>query len=158
MRKGRAAALLAAKEPSDIQGLEYDWLGSDDSGCVALFSTAGAGYAPQAFLRDTDAHDKAIQAALALPATTEAKFAPELGPGLINTWRLVAERGLYAYDCDPDGGPYRLVAAPAVPVRVDTLPPDVASVATAVRCSSRFESTSVVTVEVLTERGPTKLG
>jgi hypothetical protein len=141
---------VTPKLPADTQGLEYDWLGSDVSGCVALFSTAGAGYAPKAFLRDTDAHDMAIQAVLVLPVTTEARFAPDLGPGLINTWRLVAERGLYAYDSNPNGGPYRLVAAPVVPVRVDALPPDVANVATAVRCSLRFESMSIVTDEVLT--------
>lgn len=140
---------VTPKAPADILGLEYDWLGSDGNGCVALFSTAGAGYAPKAFLRDTDAHDVAIQAILALPATTEAKFAPDLAPGLINTWRLVAERGLYAYDCDPNGGPYRLVAAPAVPARVDSLPPAVANIA--VRCSLRFESLNIVTDEVLTE-------
>lgn len=140
---------MTPKTPADIQGLEYDWLGSDDHGCVALFSTAGAGYAPKAFLLDTDAHDVAIHAVLALPATTTTKFAPDLAPDLINTWRLVAERGLYAYDCDLNGGPYRLVAAPAVPVQVDALPPDVATVATAVRCSLRFERTSIVTDEVL---------
>lgn len=142
---------MTAKSPADIQGLEYDWLASDNDGCVALFSTAGAGHAPKAFLLDTDAHDMAIRAVLALPATTAAKFAPDLAPGLINTWQLVAERGLYAYDCDPNGGPYHLVAAPAVPVRVDALPPDVATVATAVRCLLRFERTRLLTEEVLPE-------
>jgi hypothetical protein len=132
------------------QGLEYDWLGSDESGCVALFSTAGAGYAPQAFLHDTDAHDIAIEAVLALPPSTAAMFAPDLGPGLTNTWRLVAERGLYAYDCHPNGGPYRLVAAPAIPARIGALPAAVAKVASAVRCSSRFASHRVISEEQLT--------
>ena len=139
------------KAAIEIQGFEYDWLGCDDGGCVALFSTAGAGYAPKAFLRDTDAHHIAIDAVLALTATTEASFAPDLDPSCINTWRLVAERGLYAYDSDPNGGPYHLVAAPAVPVRLNELPPNVAYVATAVRCTVRFESTSIVTDELLTE-------
>jgi len=139
------------KAAADVQGLEYDWLGSDESGYVALFSTAGAGYAPQEFLRDTDAHDIAIQAVLALPASTEAKFSPDLAPGLINTWRLVAERGLYAYDCDPNGGPYRLIAVPAVPVRADALPAVVADVATRFRFALRFEIQSVVTDEMLSE-------
>ena len=106
----------------DVLGLEYDWLGCDESGCVALFSTAGSGYAPGAFLDDTDAHDRAIEAILALPASTEARFFPDLSPGLVNTWRLVAERGLYAYDCDPNGGPYRQVASPANPARIGTFP------------------------------------
>ena len=142
---------VAAKTAVDILGLEYDWLGSDDSGCVALFSTAGAGYAPKAFLRDTDAHDMAIEAALALPATSAVKFAPDLAPGFVNAWRLVAERGLYAYDCDPNGGTYRLVAAPAVPAQLDTFPPDVAAAARTVRFLWRFESKNVVTNEMLGE-------
>lgn len=137
------------KSAADIQGLEYDWLGSDLSGCVALFSTAGAGYAPMEFLRDTDAHDTAIQAVLALPASTAAQFSPHLAPGLVNTWRLVAERGLYAYDCDPNGGPYRLVAAPVVPAKAEALPTVVADVAVRLRYALRFETQAVVTEEML---------
>jgi hypothetical protein len=137
------------ESPSDIQGMEYDWLGCDSGGRVALFSTAGAGYAPTEFLLDTDAHDAAIQAVIALPATTDARFFPPVAAGLVNTWQLVAERGLYAYDCEPNGGQYRLVAAPVVPAKVDALPPAVADVATKIRCAMRFETDTVVTVEML---------
>jgi hypothetical protein len=141
-----------SKTADDILGLEYDWLGIDDRGCVALFSTAGAGYAPTTVLRDTDAHDLAIQAVIALPPSTAARFAPDLAPGVINTWRLVAERGLFAYDCDPNGGPYRLVAAPISSVLIDALPPVVASVATAFRCSLRFNLQRIMTAEALAMR------
>jgi len=68
---------------------------------TSLFSTAGGGFAPVEFLRDTAVHDIAIKAVLVLPASTEAKFSPDLAPRIVNTWRLVAERGLYAYDCSP---------------------------------------------------------
>ena len=78
-------ASATPKSAADIQGLEFDWLGSDEVGCVALFSTAGAGCAPAEFLRDTSAHDAAIEAVLALPASTTARFAPELAPGLPHT-------------------------------------------------------------------------
>jgi hypothetical protein len=144
--------MMASKNPKsaeDIQGIEYDWLGVDGSGCVALFGTAGAGYAPTKFLLDTDAHDEAIQAVLALPASTEAKFSPTLAPGLVNTWQLVAERGLYAYDCEPNGGPYRLVAAPVLPIRDDALPSAIGSVATRIKCAARFGIDAVVTSEML---------
>ena len=138
-----------AKSSIEIRGLEYDWLGTDSDGCVALFSTAGAGYAPVAFLRDTDAHAVAIEAVLALPSSAEARFSPCLPPGLTNTWRLVAERGLYAYDCDPNGGPYRLVAAPMAPTKSHALPFVVASVAAEVRLAGRFDSLTVVSDELL---------
>lgn len=138
-----------SKMTADIQGIEYDWLGCDSNGHIALFSTAGAGYAPPEFLRDTDAHDIAIQEILALPSTTEVRFFPVVGSGLVNTWRLVAERGLYAYDCDPSGGPYRLVAAPVVAAKADALPRAVLEVATRVRCPGHFVGHPVVTREML---------
>jgi hypothetical protein len=42
---------------------------------------------------------------------------------------MMAERGIFAFDSDPDGGPYRLVACPEIPVRVSELPAAVAAVA-----------------------------
>lgn len=44
----------------DIRGSEYDWLAVDIEGFVGLFSTAGGGDAPDAFLEDIDAFDAAI--------------------------------------------------------------------------------------------------
>ncbi|WP_143133943.1 hypothetical protein [Actinoplanes philippinensis] len=113
---------MGAKSADDILGAEYDWLAGDDEGHVALFSTAGGGYAPDAFLRDTDAYVAAIEAVLARPATTTARFAPVLAAKCENTWKLAAERGLFAYDADIDGGPYRMVAAPEVAIDLGHLP------------------------------------
>jgi hypothetical protein len=138
-----------AKSAEEVSGFEYDWLGCDESGCVALFSTAGAGYAPKAFLRDTDAHDEAIQAVLALAGSTDAEFFPELPPGATNTWRLVAERGLYAYDCNPNGGPYRLVASPATPMLIGSLPVVVAEVAIPLASALLFRTQRTVSSEML---------
>lgn len=104
--------MAGAKSAEDIEGLEFDWLASDATGKVALFSTGGAGFAPSAFLRDTESHDSAIRTLMSQDARTNARFAPTLDPSKTNTWRMAAERGLYAYDCDPSGGPYVLVAAP----------------------------------------------
>ena len=145
-------APATSKTAVEIEGLEYDWLGRDSSGHFALFSTAGAGYAPPEFLRDTEAHFVAIREVLELPQTTEARFFPAVAPGLANEWRLVAERGLYAYDCDPCGGPYQLVAAPVAVATEDALPPEVVRVATTVRCLMQFERQTVVTEEMLRAR------
>lgn len=84
---------MGAKSAEEIHGLEFDWLATDGDGNVALFSTAGGGFAPEAFLRDTDAHDAAIDTVLAWDARTQARFAPQVSPGLRNTWLLIAERG-----------------------------------------------------------------
>lgn len=145
---------MRAKSADEILGLEYDWLSSDADGHVALFSTAGGGYAPEEFLRDTDAHDAAIDAILASPASTAVHFAPELPAGLKNTWRMIAERGIFAFDSDPHGGPYHLLAAPVAPVRVADLPPLAAKVVGLLRFHHmRFLSLSVVSTDLLQQRG-----
>jgi len=112
----------------DAEGLEYDWLAVDAEGFVALFSTAGAGFVPDELLRDPEGFDAAIKALLGMPARTTAKCGRDLPPGRVNTWRLVAERGLFAFDSDPLGGPYRLIAKPHVAVRARDLPPEISSV------------------------------
>lgn len=109
---------MHAKSAQDIEGFEYDWLGSDADGHVALFCTAGGGYAPDVYLMNTDIHDAAIEAILAEPAKTIARFAPSYE----NMWRLLAERGVFVFDSDPFGGPYKLIAAPEVVALVDELP------------------------------------
>lgn len=121
---------MTAKRPEDIRGLEYDWLATDADGHVAFFSTAGGGYAPEEFLRDTDLYDAAMEAILATSARTQARFAPSLAPECQNTWKLMAERGLFGFDSDPHGGPYRLVSAPEQPVQSNELPEEAVRAAT----------------------------
>lgn len=140
---------MTKKSADDIWGLEYDWLARDSKGHIALFSTAGAGYPTTEFLRDTDAHDFAIKTIKNLPATTKARFFPEVAQGLVNDWRLVAERGLFAYDGDPNGGPYRLVAAPLVAAHVTDLPHTVVDIAIYLQDPIQFGTQLVMTEEML---------
>jgi hypothetical protein len=105
-----------------LSGYEYDWLGSDADGHVALFSTAGFGFAPDTSLRRGTDHEDAIAAILITRASTTARFAPDLAAGLENTWRLMAERGLYAFDWDHARDRYILVAAPGAPTGLNALP------------------------------------
>jgi hypothetical protein len=113
----------------DIQGFEYDWLAIDAGGFVALLSTAGGGFAPESFCEDLNAYDAAIEALLGLPARTRAKCKRELPAEVTNTWRLMAERGVFAFDSDPLGGPYKLVSVPEVPIHIGELPFHIANVA-----------------------------
>jgi len=41
----------------------------------------------------------------------------------------MAERGIFAFDSDSCGGPYRLIAAPHIPIRLEDLPASVGEVA-----------------------------
>ena len=40
----------------------------------------------------------------------------------LSTWTRMAERGLFAFDADIYGGPYRLIAAPVTPLKFHELP------------------------------------
>lgn len=113
----------------DIRGLEFDWLASDGDGNVGFFSTAGGGFAPEEFLQDADAHERAIDSILSLAPRTLASCTRQSRPGLTNTWQMMAERGIFAFDSDPLGGPYQRVASPAVPIPTDDLPDEAAEVA-----------------------------
>jgi len=141
---------MGARTAGEIRGFEFDWLATDVDGHVALFSTAGGGYAPEEFLRDTDQHDKAIHALLDSEGSTAARFAPELPPGSKNTWKMVAERGLFAFDSDAYGGPYRLVAAPEAPIHVTNLPAVAAEVAARLPLRNvRFAGSAVLSADDL---------
>ncbi|NNC18729.1 hypothetical protein HJC22_23740 [Corallococcus exiguus] len=112
---------MGAISAKEIDGYEFDWLASDVEGHVALLSTAGGGYVPCEVLQDTDALDAAINAILVSPVSSEVRFAPSVAEGCENTWRMMAERGVLAFDADPYGGPYKRVAMPERPIRVGEL-------------------------------------
>ncbi|MFO0553354.1 MAG: hypothetical protein U0271_33530 [Polyangiaceae bacterium] len=143
-----------AKSASDVHGFEYDWLARDVRGHVALFTTAGGGYAPDGFLTDTEAHAHAIELLLELPVFTDARFFPAVPSKRVNTWKLVAERGLYAYDSDPNGGPYKMVAAPVQPITVAGLHATIVQAINRVRFSFEFGDTSIVTQEMFELTAP----
>jgi len=143
--------MVSLPERLEAVGLDFDWLASDAEGHVAVFSSAGGEIPPDAVLRDMDAHVRALGALLATPASTHAAFAPS-APGA-ERWRGAAERGLFVYRCRPEGGPYRLAAAPETPIRVMDLPLGAGLVVQALRFGQlRFRYIHSVTADVLLSR------
>lgn len=139
-----------AKDWAEIPRVEYDWLARDANGHVGFFSTAGGSYAPPEFLQDTEIHDHAIEEILATPARTEALFAPTLSVGRQNIWKLMAERGLFAFDGDAHGGPYRLVAAPKEPAHSAELPvAAIAAMEKLMLSGARFEQVTELSTDSL---------
>lgn len=141
---------MGEKTAEELLGFEYDWIASDADAHVALFTTAGGGFTPKALLQDVDDHEGAIESILSRPTTTTARIAPELAPHLENTWRAAAEHGLFAFDADANGGPYRLVAAPAQPITVADLPSRAARTAeTAALTRLRFATSITISKEMI---------
>ena len=136
---------MTRKSAVEVQGFEYDWLACDAAGHVALFSTAGAGYAPPEFLADVELLDAAISELLARPISTEVTHVRAVAKGLPNTWGEVAKRGVFAFDSDPLGAPYSLVARPVHPILVHELPASIAAVVSRVRLESlQFETARTI--------------
>lgn len=92
----------------------------------------------------------AIERLLALRATTATRFHPKIPDGLDNTWRAVAERGLFAFDCPPGQQRYRLVAAPLLATRASALPAEIHEVARRIRCRVVFADQTVLDAESAT--------
>jgi hypothetical protein len=125
LASGDGYTLRAMAWSADIEGCEHDWLAVDMAGHVGFFSSAGSGVAPRAYLDDLAAFEGAIEVLGAMPKITTATCNRDLPPGHVDTWRAMAERGLFAFDSDPLGGPYRIIATPHAPVLVTDLPADI---------------------------------
>jgi hypothetical protein len=144
---------MTAKSLLDIEGREYDWLAVDSVGQVGFFSTAGGGYAPEACLQDTDAHDRAIRLVLGFPKTTDALLAPRVGKGCDNDWLKMAERGFFAFDSDHLGGSYTLVGIPSLAVSIDDLPESVVAIVRSVRLPElNFSQAKEISTDMLKEK------
>ncbi len=125
---------------NDIAGLEYDWVAVDVDGRIAVFSTAGAGEVPSEFLESIDKHEQVIEYLLNLEPVAEAISYPPVADGLKNTWRDLAERGVFAYDCSPNGGAYELVGVPGRFRSLEDLPEVLATAASRTRFSKNFSA------------------
>ena len=83
----------------EVHGIEWDWFACDQVGNVALISSGGSGQVPRGLL----AREAEIQA-----------LRDFLGLGYdADSWRLAAEQGLFGYDVDVRGGPFRRLTRPA---------------------------------------------
>jgi hypothetical protein len=115
----------------EIQGIEADWLACDQDDCLGFFSSAGSGLVHPAATVMMSRYEAIIAQAISLPVCTIASGS--MVNAVIDTWRLMAERGWYAYDADTNGGPYERVSTPMRPARLSELPGEIANLVRLVR-------------------------
>ncbi|HMS17427.1 MAG TPA: hypothetical protein PKA37_11345 [Planctomycetota bacterium] len=92
----------------ETDGIEWDWFAFDEDRHVALFSSGGSGQVPRGLL----AHEAAIQALLdyfGIRCDAES-------------WRVAADCGLFGYDVDVRGGPFRRLTVPKRALILDDVP------------------------------------
>lgn len=118
---------------SELEGFEYDWLGVDSAGFVGFFSTAGCGAPPMALADDFASYNDGVAEMSALSKVGPARCCPEVAEDAVYIWRTMAERGIYAFDSTPLGGPYRLRCAPITPMLLHTFSPAIQALCSRVR-------------------------
>ena len=84
----------------DLEGIEFDWFAKDCDGNLALFATAGEGFFPASVEAH---HEKHI-------CISESLYSPNIGTNSV--WIDYAALGLFVFDWDLPGGPYKLRATP----------------------------------------------
>lgn len=111
----------------DLDGIEFDWLASDTDGNIALFATAGEGFFPAPVATHHAKHS----------AITETIPSPNTGTEKV--WSDYAAVGLYVFDWDLPGGPYKLRATPMKQASSE-LVADIEAVPQLPRFNGRFAS------------------
>lgn len=112
---------------SPLAGMDFSWLAVDDDGHVAWLVTFGSAVVPQ-WVEGRSEDFGGIEDALAALPELGGCVAQETGHHL-EEWRSAARKGVFAYDWDVYRGPYRVVAAPVIPLKAEALPPSLSALA-----------------------------
>lgn len=85
----------------ELEGREFDWFAIDNEGNIGLFSTAGEGTIPGPVMEAYSEHDD----------ISEQLESPNWGSSEV--WSDYAVLGLYVYDWNLHGGPYKRERKPS---------------------------------------------
>jgi hypothetical protein len=129
-------------------GIEFDWLGVDQRGHVAVFTTAGYGAVPENANLHLNDVDHAIEDLRRLPVIGEAgQIVRPASDGNYADWHTYSAQGFYAYDWHVPHGPYIRLSVPTVPIAIGSLPSGIQAVADYAPFKLEFAKTSKIEVE-----------
>lgn len=135
-------------------GIELDWLGVDQRGHVAVFTTADYGPVPDNVNLDPNEVDGAIEHLHRLPLTSEAdQIIKPASDGNYADWYSYSVQGFYAYDWHRQHGPYIRLSVPTVPIAITSLP--LTMQAAAGHAAFELDFTQVPQIEVEYREPPT---
>jgi hypothetical protein len=132
-----------------LRGREFDWLGIDRRGRVAVFANAGYGPLPEIVNERVADVEAALERAGELPVIGSACNVGDPGGGGYSFWYSYSAKGFYAYDWRVWDGPYRRLSSPTVPVSIDRLPDQLQAVARLAVFPVDFADESEITIECL---------
>ncbi len=105
-------------------GVEFDWFAHDSDGCIALFSSGGSAQVPP-ILEARESQVEVLLAELDLPYG-------------LPPWSRAATLGLFAYDVNLNGGPYRRMSKPAQPLQLQDATPKLRTLAQQITVEGSF--------------------
>lgn len=132
-----------------LWGREFDWLGIDRNGRVAVLSNAGYGPLPETVNERLADVDAVLELADELPVIGSAGNVENSGGGDFSVWYSYSAKGFYAYDWRVWGGPYRRLSSPTVPISIDRLPDQLQAVARLAVFPVDFADEPEITTECL---------
>jgi hypothetical protein len=131
-------------------GIEFDWLGVDHRGHVAVFTTSGYGPVPENVNLHLNDVDRAIEHLRRLPVTGEAdQIIRPASDASYADWHKYSAQGFYAYDWNMWHGPYIRLSVPTVPMAIGRLPSDMETVARYAAIELDFAEACRIEIEYL---------
>ncbi|MBL0886361.1 hypothetical protein [Myceligenerans indicum] len=131
-----------AVDRDDLYGFECDFLALDQTGSIALISSAGYGPIPWLVLNDGLSVEAAVAGIQALPVIgTPLDLRGEDRSDDYSDSFEMSRRGFYAYDWHDSRGPYMQVSAPSIALREDGVAPEIARAAGLLRLPIQFAET-----------------
>ncbi len=129
-------------------GIEFDWLGLDQRGHIAVFTTAGYGAVPENVNAHLNDVDRAIDHLRRMPVIGKTdQIVKPASEGNYGDWYTYSAQGFYAYDWRVWGGPYLRLSVPTVPIAIRSLPPSMQAVARYATFELDFAEASQINVE-----------
>lgn len=114
-------------EGSPLNGIDFSWVALDREDHVAWLVTFGSAVVPR-WVEERVSDFEEVEVVLAALPERGACAASDTSHH-VQEWLAVARRGVFAYDWEVYSGPYRAVAVPEAPLKVDDLPPVLAALA-----------------------------
>jgi hypothetical protein len=129
-------------------GIEFDWLGVDHHGQVAVFTTAGYGAVPVNVTQRLADVDEAVDQVGQLPVIgSGSNLVRRSADGDYSSWHAYSAKGFYAYDWQVWHGPYQRLSSPTVPVSINQLPEELQAVCRLAVFPMNFADEPEITVE-----------
>ncbi len=136
-------------------GIEFDWLGVDREGHVAVFTTAGYGPVPADVNQHLADVDAAFDRVKELPVTGSAdNIMQRSADGDYSDWYTYSAKGFYAYDWQVWDGPYQRLSTPTVPISISQLPAALLAIAHFAEFRMSFADEPEITVEYVEPSEP----